>query len=75
MIDEFQINIKKKAVASPATENIFKADGSKPVKKNKAELFHTIVARGLILGKIYRPGIHPTSVVLCTRVKEPNQEY
>ena len=36
MIDEFSIKTKKsQAVASPATENIFKADRSKILNNNK----------------------------------------
>ena len=50
MIDEFTINIEKsQAVASPETKNIFKVDISKPLEKNKSELFHTTVDRGLLL--------------------------
>ena len=38
MIDVFTINIEKyQVVASPATKNIFKGDGSKPLNKNKAQ--------------------------------------
>ena len=50
MIDEFMINIEKsQAVASPENKNIFKFDGSNFLNKNKAELFHTTVARVLFL--------------------------
>jgi hypothetical protein len=42
--------------------------------KDKAELFHKIVAKGLFLCKRARPDIHPTIAVLCTRVRTPNQD-
>ena len=74
MIDKFPINIEKyHVVASPATKNIFKVDRSKTLNNNKAELFHTTVARGLFLCKKSKPEIQPTIVVLCTIVKHPNQ--
>ena len=50
MIDVFPVNIEKsQAVTSPATKKNLKMDGSKPLNKSKAELFHTTVARGLFL--------------------------
>ena len=50
MIDEFLINIEKlQSIESPENENLFKVDRSRPPKKNKAELFHTPVARSLFL--------------------------
>ena len=74
MIYKFMINIKKsQSVVSPATENIFKVDGSKPLNKNKAELFHTTMDRGLFFWKMARPYIQHTIAVLCTRVKHTNQ--
>ena len=74
IIDEFTINIEKsQAVTIPAIKNPFKIDRSKPPNKNKVELFHTTVARGLVLCKRVRPDIHTTIEVLCTRVKHHNQ--
>ena len=50
VIDEFSINlVKSQAIASPETENIFKIDVIRPLKKNKAGLFYTTVDRGLLL--------------------------
>ena len=37
MIDEFHKKIKNQAVAIPANQNLFKVDGSKPLKNNKLE--------------------------------------
>ena len=74
MNDEFLINIKTfQAVEIPATENLFKVDGSKPLNKNKAELFHKTVDRGLFLCKINKSDIHPTIAFLCPRAKQTNQ--
>ena len=76
MIDEFTINIEKyQAETSPETKKLFKADRINLLKKNQAGLFHTTVARGLLLCKKSRPCIQTTIAVLCTRVKPPNQGY
>ena len=76
MIDEFPINIEKsRAVARPATKNIFKVNGRNTLNKNKVELFHTTVDRDFFLCKRYRTDIHPTIAVLCTRVKQTNRVY
>ena len=60
-------------VKNPATENLFKIDGSKPLDRHKAEIFHTTVTKALFLCKRARPDIQPTVAFLCTRVKSPNQ--
>ena len=39
----------------------------------RAETFHTMVAKGLFLCKRARPDIQPTIAVLSTRVKSPNE--
>jgi hypothetical protein len=41
--------------------------------KDRAEEFHTTVAKGLFLCKRARPDIQPPISVLCTRVKEPTE--
>ena len=69
IIDEFTVNIEKyQSVTSPETENLFNMEGSNPLNKNKAELFHTSV----FIWKRARPYIHPIIEVLCTRLKQPN---
>ena len=76
MIDEFLINAEKvQAVAITATKNIFKLDGNDPTNNIKVELLHTAVDRGFFFCKISRTDIQPTTAVLCTRVKHPNQGY
>jgi hypothetical protein len=39
----------------------------------RSEIFHTFVAKGLFLCKVARPNIQQAILVLCTRVKDPNQ--
>ena len=76
IIDEFPVNVEKyQAVVSPETKNIFKLDRSKPLNKNGAGFFHTTVDGGFFLCKRDRLDIHPTIVVLCTRVKHTNKVY
>jgi hypothetical protein len=40
----------------------------------QAELFHTIIAKGLFVCKRACPYIHPTIALLCTGVCSPNQD-
>ena len=73
MLDTFPIKFKDgDAVNTPAADNLFKVDGSKPLEKNQAELFHTTVAKALFLCKRARPDVQPTVAFLCTRVRQPN---
>ena len=74
MIDEFLLKTKQsQEVTIPATKNIFKVDGIILLDKNKAELFHTTVAIGLLLFKRARLDIQSTIAVLFSIVKHPNQ--
>ena len=43
-------------------------------RKEKAEVFHTTVSKGLFLSKRARPDIQIAIAFLCTRVKEPTVE-
>ena len=60
--------------SSPAGPDLFE---SKPntgyLCKEKAELFHTMVAKGLFVAKRARPDILPVIAVLCTRVSKPTE--
>jgi hypothetical protein len=42
--------------------------------KHRANVLHTIVAKGLFACKRARPDIHTTIAFLCTRVKEPTDD-
>jgi hypothetical protein len=75
MIDESMLNLSPKDTdITPAAEDLFAEGSGDLLKKDKAKLFHKIVAKGLFLCKRARPNIHPTIAVLCTRVRRPNQD-
>ena len=58
MIDNFPIILtQKEKVTTPAAHNLFKVDGSKPLEKDKSELFHTTVEKSLFLCKRARPDV------------------
>ena len=74
MINDYpdELNGKSK---TPANEKLFKVnEKSQKLTKEKAELFHTMVAKGLFLSKRSRPDIQMTIAFLCTRVREPTME-
>jgi hypothetical protein len=58
---------------TPAGDDLFNHGQGKKLEKERAEQYHTMVAKGLFLCKRARPDIQPTITVLCTRVKDPNQ--
>ena len=56
MIEEFNHNITSKSrVHTPATEKIFTVNASPLLDKEKAEEFHTFVAKALFVAKRARP--------------------
>jgi hypothetical protein len=75
MVEEFPMDFKPTDTApTPATDDLF-AEGDGPkLAKDKAEQFHTFVAKGLFACKRARPDIHTAIALLCTRVKSPNQD-
>jgi len=68
MLDSFPEEVKGKA-STPAVEDLFAESTGNKLSEERAEQFHTTVAKGLFLCKRARPDIHPTIAVLCTRVK------
>jgi hypothetical protein len=60
--------------AMPATDDLFAEGTSEMLSKEKAEEFHTFVAKALFMCKRARPDLHTTVAVLCTRVKKPNHD-
>jgi hypothetical protein len=61
MVDEFPIKLKSTDLAStPAADNLFDAGTGKKLEKDRKEIFHTWVAKGLFVAKRARPDIHPT---------------
>jgi Reverse transcriptase (RNA-dependent DNA polymerase) len=72
MVKEFPEELGK--ATCPWNENLFKVDPKSPkLSKEKKELFHTFVAKGLFASKRARPDIQPAIAFLSTRVKEPDE--
>ena len=76
MLENFpQEELQGKRVPSPWTDNLFKVKENSPLlESSKAELFHTVVAQGLFVGKRGRPNISPGIAFLTTQVRAPTQE-
>jgi hypothetical protein len=73
MVNDFPEGISKSNY--PWNENLFKIDDKSPLlNKEKRELFHTFVAKGLFLCKRARPDIQPAIALLATRVQSPNEQ-
>ena len=73
MIQEFPEELPEKT-RYPWNENLFKIDETSPrLCKEKSEIFHTFVMKGMFLSKRARPDVLPGIIFLTTRVKEPNQ--
>ena len=73
LVDEFPHPITKKA-KSPAAEDLFGAGNGKSLDKEQAKVFHTWVAKALFACKRARPDIHVAVTLLCTRVRDPNED-
>jgi hypothetical protein len=64
-----------KRVSTPAAEHLFRVNPkAEKLNPEKAEEFHTTVAKALFLCKRARPDLQPTVPFLCTRVKAPDQD-
>ena len=70
MIDSLSVKIEGIEKTPAADDLLSNVTGSK-LPKDRAEEFHTTVAKGLFVCKRARPDIQPTVAILCTRVKEP----
>mgnify|MGYP002176679840 FL=1 len=74
MLNDFPQKFKSTEVAkTPAGDGLFNQGQGGKLNQERADIYHTTVARGLFLCKRARPDIQPTIAVLCTRVKEPNE--
>jgi hypothetical protein len=74
MINDFPVKLGKKDVAkAPAADSLFNLGTGAKLGMKRSEIFHTFVAKGLFLCKRARPDIQQAILVLCTRVKDPNQ--
>jgi hypothetical protein len=58
---------------TPAGDNLFNLGTGAKLDTKRAEMFHTFMAKGLFLCKRARPDIQQAILVLCTRVRDPNQ--
>ena len=56
---------------TPAAEDLFVVNDDVLLLRVQAELFHTIVTKGLFVCKRAHPDIHPAIAFLCTRVRAP----
>jgi hypothetical protein len=73
MLNNFPVKLGKKDVGKrPAGDILFNL-GTGAKLDTKKKIFHTFGANGLFLCKRARPDIQQAILVLCTRVKDPNQ--
>jgi hypothetical protein len=74
MLVVFPEKIKSTDTAvTPASDGLFNEGQGKKLNEERADAYHTMVAKALFLCKRARPDIQPTIAVLCTRVKGPNE--
>jgi hypothetical protein len=74
MINDFPVKLGKKDVPkTPTADSLFNLGTGTKLDTKRSEIFHTFVAKGLFLCKRARPDIQQAILVLCTRVKDPNQ--
>jgi hypothetical protein len=74
MLEVFPEKIKSTDIAvTPASDGLFNEGQGKKLNEERADAYHTMVAKALFLCKRARPDIQPTIAVLCTRVKGPNE--
>jgi hypothetical protein len=74
MLEVFPEKLKSTDTAvTPASDALFNEGQGKKLNEERADAYHTMVAKALFLCKRARPDIQPTIAVLCTRVKGPNE--
>jgi hypothetical protein len=74
MLEVFPERLKSTDTAvTPASDGLFNEDQGKKLNKERADAYHTMVAKALFLCKRARSDIQPTIAVLYTRVKGPNK--
>ena len=76
MIEEFPYSKGMGAtkIQTPVAKNSFQTRDCTNVSKEKAEAFHTWVAKGLFLCQRARLDIQTAIAFLCTRVKSPDED-
>jgi hypothetical protein len=74
MLKHFPQTFKENEVATTnASDTLFNEGQGRKLHQERADMYHTMVAKALFLCKRARPDIQQTIAVLCTRVKEPNE--
>jgi hypothetical protein len=58
---------------TPAGDNLFNQGTGAKLDTKRLEIFHAFVAKGFFLCKRARPDIQQAILVLCMRVRDPNQ--
>ena len=59
---------------TPAAENLFAAGNGPDLSKEKAQEFHTFVAKTLFACKRARPDIGTATIAMTTRVQKPKED-
>ena len=74
MLDVFPEKITSTDTAlTPASHGLFNEGQGKKLNEERADAYHTMIAKALFLCKRARPDIQPTIAVFCTQVKGPNE--
>jgi hypothetical protein len=74
MLEVFPEKIKTTDTAvTPASDGLFNEGQGKKLNEERADAYHTMIAKALFLCKRARPDIQPTIAVFCTQVKGPNE--
>jgi hypothetical protein len=73
-INKFPVKLGKKDVGkTPAADNLFNLGTGAKLDMKRSKILHMFMAKGLFLCKRARPNIQQAILVLCMRVKDPNQ--
>jgi hypothetical protein len=74
MLEVFPEKLKSTDTAvTPASDGLFNEGQGKKLNKERADAYHTMVAKALFLCKCARPDIQPSIAVLYKRVKGPHE--
>ena len=74
LVNEFLYDVSK-VVPTPAVENVFQVEEASPLlDQERAELFHTFVAKALFACKCSCCDLQVAVAMLCTHVKSPTEE-
>jgi len=75
MVEDFPEELTAQGARHPWSDNLFKVDETSPLlPKQKAEDFHTFVAKTLFVLKRSRIDVIPAVAFLSTRVKAPTEQ-